>query len=48
MTETAEYDALILGDGQGGSPLAMTLAGAGWRVAVIEREHPGGSCVNNA
>jgi pyruvate/2-oxoglutarate dehydrogenase complex dihydrolipoamide dehydrogenase (E3) component len=41
-----QYDAVIIGSGQGGNPLAGTLAGAGWKVAVIEREHIGGTCVN--
>jgi len=41
-----KYDAIILGSGQGGGPLATTLAKAGWQVALIEREHVGGTCVN--
>lgn len=40
------FDAIVIGAGQGGGPLAGQLAGAGWRVALIEREHVGGSCVN--
>ena len=40
------YDAIIIGSGQGGNPLAHKLADLGWRVALIEREHLGGSCVN--
>ncbi|WKN31412.1 mercuric reductase [Porifericola rhodea] len=40
------YDAIIIGVGQAGSPLASTLSGKGWKTAVIERQHPGGSCVN--
>lgn len=40
------YDAIVIGSGQGGNPLAHKLADAGWRVALIEREHLGGSCVN--
>lgn len=39
-------DAIVIGAGQGGGPLAGQLSGAGWRVAVIEREHVGGTCVN--
>jgi pyruvate/2-oxoglutarate dehydrogenase complex dihydrolipoamide dehydrogenase (E3) component len=40
------YDAVIIGTGQSGKPLALALARAGWRVAVIEREHVGGTCIN--
>jgi pyruvate/2-oxoglutarate dehydrogenase complex dihydrolipoamide dehydrogenase (E3) component len=40
------FDAIVLGTGQAGKPLAITLAKAGWRVAVIERDAVGGSCVN--
>ncbi len=39
-------DAIVLGTGQAGKPLALDLAGAGRKVAVIEREHVGGTCVN--
>jgi len=40
------YDAIIVGAGQGGSPLAFNLADLGWRVALIEGEQLGGSCIN--
>ena len=40
------YDAIIIGSGQGGGPLAHKLADLGQRVALIEREHLGGSCIN--
>jgi len=40
------YDAIIIGSGQGGNPLAQKLADLDWNVALIEREHLGGSCVN--
>jgi pyruvate/2-oxoglutarate dehydrogenase complex dihydrolipoamide dehydrogenase (E3) component len=40
------YDAIVIGAGQAGGPLATALAGAGRRVALIEREHVGGTCVN--
>nr|BBH95936.1 mercuric reductase [Thermogemmatispora argillosa] len=47
MTElTATYDAIIIGSGQGGGPLATALAAAGRRTALIEREHLGGTCIN--
>ena len=41
-----EYDAIVIGSGQGGTPLSRTLAEAGPRTALIEREHIGGTCVN--
>jgi len=40
------YDAIVIGSGQGGSPLSIALAKAGWKTAIIEREHIGGTCVN--
>lgn len=43
---SVSYDAIIIGAGQGGGPLAGTLADAGWSVALVEREHVGGTCVN--
>ncbi len=44
---TAErFDAIVIGTGQGGYPLALTWAGAGRQVAGIERGPVGGSCVN--
>lgn len=41
-----QYDAIIIGTGQAGPALAARLAGAGQRVAVIERGRFGGTCVN--
>jgi pyruvate/2-oxoglutarate dehydrogenase complex dihydrolipoamide dehydrogenase (E3) component len=43
---TASYDAIIIGAGQAGYPLSTTLARAGWRTALVEREHVGGTCIN--
>jgi pyruvate/2-oxoglutarate dehydrogenase complex dihydrolipoamide dehydrogenase (E3) component len=40
------YDAIIIGTGQAGPPLAHRLATAGQRVAIIERDRFGGTCVN--
>ena len=40
------YDVVIIGGGQAGIPLAFDLAEAGQRVALAERKHLGGSCVN--
>ena len=42
----ATYDVLIIGGGQGGIPLAMTLHKAGKKVALAEKAQLGGSCVN--
>jgi pyruvate/2-oxoglutarate dehydrogenase complex dihydrolipoamide dehydrogenase (E3) component len=41
-----QYDAIIIGAGQAGTPLSTTLAAAGMRTALIERKHVGGTCVN--
>ena len=41
-----EYDAIVIGTGQAGPALAHRLAGAGMRVAIIERHRFGGTCVN--
>ena len=40
------FDAIVIGAGQAGPPLAVRLAGAGMRVALIERHLVGGTCVN--
>ncbi|MGA9374579.1 MAG: FAD-containing oxidoreductase [Mycobacterium sp.] len=40
------FDAIIVGAGQAGPPLAGRLTAAGQRVAVIERKLVGGTCVN--
>ena len=45
-TSAGHYDAIILGSGQGGTPLSKALADAGWRAALIERKYVGGTCVN--
>ena len=42
----ADFDLLVIGAGQAGPPLAITLAKKGWKVAIAEREKLGGSCVN--
>jgi pyruvate/2-oxoglutarate dehydrogenase complex dihydrolipoamide dehydrogenase (E3) component len=41
------YDAIVIGSGQAGPFLAARLAKAGWKTALIEREHLGGTCVND-
>jgi pyruvate/2-oxoglutarate dehydrogenase complex dihydrolipoamide dehydrogenase (E3) component len=40
------YDAIVIGSGQGGNPLSQKLADYGWTVALIEKEHLGGTCIN--
>jgi pyruvate/2-oxoglutarate dehydrogenase complex dihydrolipoamide dehydrogenase (E3) component len=40
------YDAVVIGSGQGGTPLARALAGAGRKTALVEREHVAGTCIN--
>jgi len=46
MTPAQHYDAVVIGSGQGGNPLARALAQSGRRTALIEREHVGGTCIN--
>lgn len=41
-----KFDAIVIGSGQGGTPLSLSLAEAGWKVALIERKAVGGTCVN--
>jgi pyruvate/2-oxoglutarate dehydrogenase complex dihydrolipoamide dehydrogenase (E3) component len=41
-----QFDAIVIGSGQAGNPLAHKLADKGWRVALIEKEHLGGTCIN--
>jgi pyruvate/2-oxoglutarate dehydrogenase complex dihydrolipoamide dehydrogenase (E3) component len=43
---TQTYDAIVIGTGQAGPTLAADLAGAGKRVAIVERHRFGGTCVN--
>ncbi len=46
MIQTTHYDAILIGAGQAGTPLSTTLARAGWKTAIIERVHVGGTCIN--
>src|SRR5262245_14503312 len=46
IMELERFDAIVLGTGQAGKPLALDLGGAGRRTAVVEREYVGGTCVN--
>ena len=43
---TDKYDAIVIGTGQAGKPLSISLAKAGWKTAIIERDQIGGSCIN--
>src|ERR1700761_1650101 len=40
------FDAIVIGSGQGGNPLARALAEAGKKTAMIERKDVGGTCIN--
>ena len=44
---THSFDALVIGSGQAGPPLATRLAEHGWKTAFVERGELGGTCVNN-
>ena len=46
MSTLRQYDAIIIGSGQAGTPLSVALANAGMRTVLIERKHVGGTCVN--
>ena len=37
------FDVVILGSGQAGKPLALALANAGWKTAIVERAFVGGT-----
>ena len=43
---TDKFDAIIVGAGQAGPPLASRLTQLGQTVAVVERKLVGGTCVN--
>jgi pyruvate/2-oxoglutarate dehydrogenase complex dihydrolipoamide dehydrogenase (E3) component len=46
MEEQMKYDAIVIGSGQAGNPLSHQLADLGWTVALIEKSHLGGTCIN--
>src|SRR5215470_17893340 len=46
MAQATPYDAIVLGSSRGGRLLPITLAKAGRKVALIERDHVGGTCIN--
>lgn len=41
-----QYDAVIIGSGQGGTPLAKKLAGKGWKTTLVEKKWVGRTYVN--
>ena len=43
---TQRYDAIVIGAGQAGVPLATALSKAGRTTILVEREHVGGTCIN--
>jgi pyruvate/2-oxoglutarate dehydrogenase complex dihydrolipoamide dehydrogenase (E3) component len=46
MSAPEKFDAIVIGAGQAGGPLSTALAKAGRRTVLIEREHVGGTCIN--
>lgn len=43
---TQEFDSIIIGSGQAGTPLVFSLASKGKKVAFIEKTRVGGTCLN--
>lgn len=41
-----QFDSIIIGSGQAGTPLVFSMASKGLKVAFIEKEHLGGTCLN--
>jgi len=46
VTGNDHFDAIILGSGQAGDPLALALSAKGKRTAMVERAYLGGTCTN--
>ena len=46
MSETV-FDSIVIGAGQAGPSLAVNLANRGEKVALIEADRLGGTCINN-
>lgn len=46
MEHMKKFDAIIIGSGQAGTPLAFKMAGQGKKVAFIEKNRFGGTCLN--
>ncbi len=47
MATTKQYDAIVIGSGVAGTPLAKKLAKAGLKTALIEKRWVGGTCTND-
>ena len=47
LTEIEVFDAIVIGTGQSGPALAVRLADAGKKTAILERNLVGGTCVND-
>lgn len=41
------FDAIVIGSGQAGTPLAKKLAKAGWQTLIVEKRLVGGTCIND-
>jgi len=46
MSDAGSYDVVIVGAGPAGYPAALRAAGEGASIAIIERDRPGGTCLN--
>lgn len=46
MSDSFQYDLMVIGAGSGGVRLARTAAARGARVAIVESRYLGGTCVN--
>ena len=46
VTDHEQYDVLVIGGGPGGYSLGIAAARKGMRVALFEKEHLGGTCLN--
>ncbi len=46
--DVEDVDLLVIGGGKAGKSLAMDRAKAGWKVAMVERDKIGGTCINVA
>src|SRR6266496_1885840 len=46
MAEQSSFDVVVVGGGPGGYPAAIRAAQYGLKVALIEKERPGGVCLN--
>jgi pyruvate/2-oxoglutarate dehydrogenase complex dihydrolipoamide dehydrogenase (E3) component len=47
MDNIEQFDAIIVGSGQAGNPMAIKLAHNDWKVAIVEKGSFGGTCVND-